>query len=79
MYKHLDYHKVFDSTSVPYCRLLCKLKGYCVSDDRLFWIANLLHKRTQRVVVEGAYTQGGVVFRRVPYWTYCCLLLILMI
>ena len=48
---HLDIAKAFDS--VPYERLLEKVKGYGIRGDILDWIRLLIKGRRQRVVVNG--------------------------
>ena len=49
----MDFSKAFDK--VPHRRLLYKLDWYGVRDNTWawLWIANFLHGRTQKVVLEG--------------------------
>jgi hypothetical protein len=60
----LDFMKAFDK--VPHRRLNIKLEGYGISGDIGRWIANFLHGRRQRVIVEGSTSTWEDVVSGVP-------------
>ena len=51
---YLDFRKAFDT--VPHKRLLKKLTANGVDEPLVSWIGHLLEKRSQRVVVNGAFS-----------------------
>ena len=61
---YLDFQKAFDS--VPHQRLLSKLDAYKIQGNFKTWIADFLHGRTQRVVVNNARSQWCNVKSGVP-------------
>ena len=61
---YLDFQKAFDT--VPYQRLLTKLKAYGVQGSVHAWINSFLSQRKQRVVVNGAYSQWNDVTSGIP-------------
>ena len=60
----LDFAKAFDS--VPYRRLLLKLRALGISGQLLNWIDCFLTTRSQRVVVNGQYSEWLPVASGVP-------------
>jgi hypothetical protein len=60
----LDFSKAYDK--IPYQRLLTKLHHYAVCDNLLEWIRSFLSGRTQRVIVEGLFSQTAPVTSGVP-------------
>ena len=63
----LDFSKAFDG--VPHQRLLGKIKHYWISDTTLAWISDFLSGRTQRVVVDGSYSEWSTVHSAMPEGT----------
>ena len=63
----LDFSKAFDV--VPHQRLLGKLRHCGINGRALKWIADFLSRRTQRVVVDGAYSWWSPVHSGVPQGT----------
>jgi hypothetical protein len=72
----LDFSKAFDR--VPHKRLATKLEYYGVRHNIKQWLINLLHHRTQRVVVDGVSSQGSEVLSGVPQGTVIGPLLFLL-
>ena len=60
----LDYAKAFDS--VPHQRLLLKLQSLGVHDQLLKWICSFLTTRSQRVVINGQFSEWLSVDSGVP-------------
>ena len=60
----LDFSKAFDV--VPHTRLLNKLQFYGINDEVCCWIRNFLEGRTQRVMVDGMFSQDENVDSGVP-------------
>ena len=61
---YLDYRKAFDS--VPHERLLNKLEAYGIKGEIHRWIRNCLIGRTQRVIVNGEYSEAASVSSGIP-------------
>ena len=61
---YLDFAKAFDS--VDHSTLLVKLKSYGVTRKLLNWLADYLHGRLQRVVVDGVASQWTSVTSGIP-------------
>ena len=61
---YLDFKKAFDS--VPFQRLLLKLRGYGVNGKVLRWIESFLTGRKMRVGVRGSFSQWASVSSGVP-------------
>ena len=57
LFSYLVFEKAFDTP--PHELLKCKLHGYSISrkNKTLVWTESFLHKRQQRVVVNGAKSQ----------------------
>ena len=64
---YLDFRKAFDS--VPHQRLINKLRSYGLGQNLTSWIANFLTGRTQRVIVEGTYSEWTAVESGIPQGT----------
>jgi ribonuclease P/MRP protein subunit RPP40 len=64
---YLDFSKAFDK--VPHQRLLRKLEAKGVSREVTEWIADQLSERTQRVKINGEYSEEGSVDSGVPQGT----------
>jgi len=60
----MDFSKAFDT--VPHRRLLYKLDWYGIRGQANNWIQSFLSNRTQRVVVDGFYSQEAAVTSGVP-------------
>ena len=61
---YIDFSKAFDSVVHP--KLLHKLAGYGIQHELLLWIKSFLENRTQRVVIDGHFSntvpvRSGVV------------------
>ena len=63
----LDFSKVFDV--VPHQRLLHKLDHYGIRGPTLLWIQNFLTTWTQKVVVDGSFSDTAHVGSGVPQGT----------
>ena len=63
----LDFSKAFDV--VPHQRLLHKLDHYGIRGHTLYWIQNFLTSRTQKVVVDGSFSDTAHVGSGVPQGT----------
>ena len=63
----LDFSKAFDV--VPHQRLLHKLDHYGIRGPTLLWIRNFLTTRTQKVVVDGSFSDTAHVGSGVPQGT----------
>ena len=63
----LDFSKAFDV--VPHQRLLHKLDHYGIRGLTLHWIQNFLTTRTQKVVVDGSFSDTAHVGSGVPQGT----------
>ena len=63
----LDFAKAFDK--VAHQRLLRKLDYYGIRDNTLNWVSNWLVGRTQRVVVDGDFSEQASVRSGVPQGT----------
>ena len=63
----LDFSKAFDV--VPHQRLLHKLDHYGIRGPTLLWIQNFLTTRTQKVVVDGSFSDTAHVGSGVPQGT----------
>lgn len=61
---YLDFRKAFDS--VPFQRLLLKLRGYGINGKVLKWIESFLTGRKMRVGVRGSFSQWASVSSGVP-------------
>ena len=61
---YLDYRKAFGS--VPHERLLNKLEAYGIKGEIHRWIRNFLIGRTQRVIVNGEYSEAASVSSGIP-------------
>ena len=61
---YFDYQKAFDT--VPHKRLKAKMKSYGIKGKVLRWVADFLHQRQQRVVLEGATSDWTSVLSGVP-------------
>ena len=61
---HLDFSKAFDKVS--HKLLLHKLRSYGFSGSLLKWFNNYLTNRTQRVVIDGCYSDWLPVSSGVP-------------
>ena len=61
---YLEFAKVFDS--VPYHRLLMKIKGYGISGKIRKWIEDFLFQRNQQVVVNGIKSLVALVLSGIP-------------
>ena len=61
---YLDFSKAFDS--VPHNRLLLKLRKIGMSDSIVNWFKSYLENRTQRVCIEGIYSEWEKVTSGVP-------------
>ena len=61
---YLDFQKAFDT--VPHKRLVSKLESYGIKGEVKSWIANFLHKRTQRVSVNGHVSKWSEVTSGIP-------------
>ena len=64
----LDFSKAFDV--VPHQRLLHKLDHYGIRGPTLLWIQNFLTTRTQKVVVDGSFSDTAHVGSGVPQVQY---------
>ena len=60
----MDFSKAFDV--VPHSSLLVKLNSYGIQQKTLEWIKSFLSNRTQRVVVDGEYSEPAPVTSGVP-------------
>ena len=60
----LDFSKAFDK--VPHKRLLKKLETVGVCGRNLSWINSFLSNRTQRVVLEGVFSDEAQILSGVP-------------
>ena len=63
----LDFSKAFDL--VPHQRLLHKLDHYGIRGSTLLWIQNFLTTRSQKVVVDGSFSDTAHVGSGVPQGT----------
>ena len=63
----LDFSKAFDV--VPHQRLLHKLDHYGIRRQTLLWMQNFLTTRTQKVVVDGSFSDTAYVGSGVPQAT----------
>ena len=63
----LDFSKAFDV--VPHQRLLHKLDHYRIRGSTLLWIQNFLTTRSQKVVVDGSFSDTAHVGSGVPQGT----------
>ena len=63
----LDFSKAFDK--VPHRRLLHKLSYYGIRGTSLNWIKAFLSNRSQRVVLDGAFSESASVTSGVPQGT----------
>ena len=63
----LDFSRAFDS--VPFNRLIYKLKSYGICGNVLNWVKNFLTNRKQRVVVNNKYSEWSIVTSGVPQGT----------
>ena len=61
---YLDFSKAFDT--VPHKRLLTKLLAYGIDGNILKWIESFLSNRSQRVHVNGKYSDYAPVTRGIP-------------
>ena len=61
---YLDFAKAFDT--VPHRRLVGKLAAYGISGNVLKWIEGFLHRRTQRVRVNGECSKSSEVKSGIP-------------
>ena len=61
---YLDYQKTFDT--VPYQRLMVKLKWYGVDKSLLRWISEFVGQREMRVVVGGVGSHRGPASSGIP-------------
>ena len=64
----LDFSKAFDV--IPHQRLLHKLDHYGIRGATLLWIQNFLTTQTQKVVVDGSFSDTAhevLVYHRVQY------------
>ena len=61
---YLDFAKAFDS--VPHIRLMEKVKSYGVCSQLFNWIKDFLEGRTQRVGVDGCFSNWSDVTSGVP-------------
>ena len=69
----LDFEKAFDTP--PHELLKCKLFGYGIRGKTLLWIDSFLCSRQQRVVINGAKSNGHLfclVYYRALSWVRCC-------
>ncbi len=60
----IDFAKAFDTVS--HKKLLLKLKQYGISGKTLDWIQDFLSNRTQKVCVDGDFSESGSVTSGVP-------------
>ena len=60
---YLDYSKAFDS--LPYLRLIEKIKGYGIGGNLLLWLKNFLDSHLQRVL-NGIQSQWSKVTSGIP-------------
>ena len=60
----MDFSKAFDKVSHP--RLVTKLKYYGIGDRTNRWVQSFLSGRTQRVVLEGEFSDDAEVLSGVP-------------
>jgi hypothetical protein len=71
---YLDFQKAFDS--VPHQRLLMKMEALGISGNLLKWCSDFLHKRRQRVVLNGNSQNGQTYYqeyRKAVCWAPLCL------
>ena len=61
---YTDYEKAFDK--VPHKRLLSKLSSYGLPDELVKWIEAFLCSRTQRVRINGAFSEKKPVLSGIP-------------
>jgi len=61
---YLDFAKAFDTVS--HQKLIHKLAGYGICGSMLTWIKAFLHNRTQRVMLNGAFSDAECVKSSVP-------------
>ena len=61
---YLDYEKAFDK--VPHQRLLRQLTKFGIRGNVLQWIGDYLHERTQRVRINGSFSNTAPVLSGVP-------------
>ena len=66
---YLDFKKAFDS--VPYRRLLTKLKAYGIDGLVLKWIESFLPGRKQRMVLNNSYSCWSDVISGIPHARIC--------
>ena len=71
----LDFRKAFDV--VPHQRLLHKLDHYEIRGSTLLWLQNFLTTRSQKVVVDGSFSETAHVGSGVPQGTLLVLILFL--
>ncbi|XP_072178279.1 uncharacterized protein [Diadema setosum] len=72
----LDFSKAFDK--VPHSRLLYKLDYYGIRGTLHNWLADFLHNRTQRVILEGSISSSVNIASGVPQGSVIVPLLFLL-
>ena len=61
---YMDFQKAFDT--VPHRRLLSKVRTYGFNENMINWIEQFITGRTQRVRIDGEFSESKVVISGIP-------------